>query len=147
MQAADEAYLIGPGPAAQSYLRSDVIVETAVRAGAEAVHPGLRLPGRERRIRARRGGGRPRVDRPTARRDRAHGLEDPARDRDAAGRRSDHSGDDGARDHGRRGVPLGVEIGYPLIIKAAAGGGGKGMKVVRSADERRAGLEAARRQG
>src|ERR1700757_4338840 len=37
---ADEAYLIGPGPAAESYLRGDVVLETAVRAGAEAIHPG-----------------------------------------------------------------------------------------------------------
>src|SRR5207344_2816105 len=37
---ADEAFRIGPGPAAESYLRGDVIVETALRAGAEAIHPG-----------------------------------------------------------------------------------------------------------
>ena len=39
-QVADEAYRIGPGPADESYLLADVIVETALRAGAEAVHPG-----------------------------------------------------------------------------------------------------------
>src|SRR4051812_47500280 len=38
---ADEAYLIGPGPAAQSYLMSETIVRTALRAGADAVHPGF----------------------------------------------------------------------------------------------------------
>ena len=40
VRAADEAYLVGPGPAAESYLRGDVLVDTALRAGAEAIHPG-----------------------------------------------------------------------------------------------------------
>ena len=40
VRAADEAYLVGPGPAAESYLRGDVLVEVALRAGAEAIHPG-----------------------------------------------------------------------------------------------------------
>ena len=55
---ADEAYRIGPGPADESYLRIDVLVETALRAGAEARPPGLRVPRRERRVRARGRGGR-----------------------------------------------------------------------------------------
>ena len=44
-------------------------------------------------------------------------------------------------------VPLGEEIGYPLLIKAAAGGGGKGMKVVDSADEAAQAFESAQREG
>src|SRR5437773_8062332 len=38
---ADDAYLIGPGPAAESYLRAEKIVQTSLRAGAEAIHPGF----------------------------------------------------------------------------------------------------------
>ncbi|MDX6547289.1 MAG: acetyl-CoA/propionyl-CoA carboxylase, biotin carboxylase, biotin carboxyl carrier protein, partial [Gaiellales bacterium] len=41
VERADEAYLIGPGPAAQSYLMSETIIRTALRASAEAVHPGF----------------------------------------------------------------------------------------------------------
>ena len=66
VRAADEAYLIGPGPAAESYLVGERIVEAARRAGADAIHPGLRLSRRERRLRAARartagscGSGRP----------------------------------------------------------------------------------------
>src|SRR6185436_2419137 len=40
VRAADEAYLVGAGPAAESYLRGDVLVDAALRAGAEAIHPG-----------------------------------------------------------------------------------------------------------
>ena len=47
VRAADEAYAVGPGPASQSYLVHDRIVETALRAGADAIHPGYgwRTPG------------------------------------------------------------------------------------------------------
>ena len=127
---ADEAYRIGPGPADESYLRADVIVETALRAGAEAVHPGygflaenaafartveeagltwigpppaaIELMGSKTEARAAmRAAGVPIIP----------GATDPVRTVDEV-------------------VEIGEEIGYPLIIKAAAGGGGKGMELV-----------------
>jgi pyruvate carboxylase len=68
VQVADEAYLVGPGPAAQSYLDEARLLEVAQGADAEAVHPGLRVPRRERRLRARRRPCRARLDRPPRRR-------------------------------------------------------------------------------
>ena len=146
VRAADEAYLVGPGPAAESYLRGDVLVETALRAGAEAVHPGYGFLAENAAFARCRGRG-PHVDRAAARGDRADGLED----RGARGMRAagvpiipgavDPVGSAAAV------VALGDEIGYPLIIKAAAGGGGKGMEIVREPGEAERAFDAATRQG
>jgi acetyl-CoA/propionyl-CoA carboxylase biotin carboxyl carrier protein len=147
VRAADEAYLIGPGPAAESYLRGEVLVETALRAGAEAIHPGygflaenaefarrveqagltwvgpppdaIELMGTKTAARrAMRDAGVPIVP----------GAVDPVQSADDV-------------------VELGDEIGYPMIIKAAAGGGGKGMEIVRAPDEAERAFDAATRQG
>ncbi|HEY7178418.1 MAG TPA: acetyl-CoA carboxylase biotin carboxylase subunit [Gaiella sp.] len=147
VRAADEAYRLGPGPAAESYLRADAVVEVALQAGAAAVHPGygflaenaafarlvedaglawigpppdsIELMGSKTAARAvMRAAGVPIVP----------GAVDPVR-----------TGDEIAQ--------LGEELGYPLIVKAAAGGGGKGMELVHGPEEAVRAFEAATRQG
>ena len=147
VRAADEAYLVGPGPAAESYLRGEVLVETALRAGADAIHPGYGFLAENAEF---------------ARRVEQAGLTWVGPPPDAielmgtktAARRA-------MRDAGVPIVPgavdpvqsaedvveLGDEIGYPMIIKAAAGGGGKGMEIVRAPDEAERAFDAATRQG
>ena len=138
---ADEAYAV------ESYLDAGKLVTTALRAGAEAVHPGygflaenagfaracdearlvwvgppaeaIELMGRKTVAReAMRAAGVPIVP----------GTVEPVRSAAEI-------------------VRLGDELGYPLIVKAAAGGGGKGMKLVRSAEEAERAFESAAREG
>ncbi len=141
-EVADEAYRIGPGPAAESYLLIDVLVETALRAGRRGDPPGLRLPRRERGVRPGGRGRRARLDRPAARGDRADGLEDRGAYRDEGGGRPDHPGrheagrvgrrDRGARRRGR--LPADRQGGGGRRRQGdeagrGAGGGREGLRV------------------
>jgi acetyl-CoA/propionyl-CoA carboxylase biotin carboxyl carrier protein len=147
VRAADEAYLIGPGPAAESYLVGERILDAARQAGAAAIHPGygflaenaafaraveasgltwigppseaIELMGSKTRARAAmREAGVPIIP----------GATDPVETVDEV-------------------LRLGEEVGYPLIVKAAAGGGGKGMKLVGAPDEAERAFESAQREG
>jgi acetyl-CoA/propionyl-CoA carboxylase biotin carboxyl carrier protein len=147
VRAADEAYRLGPGPAAESYLRGELVVDVARRAGAEAIHPGygflaenasfarlvaesglvwigpppgaIELMGSKIEARAAmREAGIPIIP----------GAVEPV---DSVGDVMAHA----------------AEIGYPVLVKAAAGGGGRGMEVVRGREDAERAFEAARRQG
>ena len=147
VRAADEAYLIGPGPAAESYLVGERILDAARQAGAEAIHPGygflaenaafaraveasgltwigppseaIELMGSKTRARtAMREAGVPIIP----------GATDPVETVEEV-------------------LRLGEEVGYPLIVKAAAGGGGKGMKLVARAGRGRARLRVGPARG
>ena len=147
VRVADEAYLIGPGPAVESYLVGERILDAARQAGAEAIHPGYGFLAENAAF--------------------AHAVEaagltwigPPASAIELMGSKTE------ARTAMRKaGVPiipgatdpvetvaevlrLGEELGYPLIVKAAAGGGGKGMKLVGSPEEAERAFESAQREG
>ena len=144
---ADEAFLLGPTPAAESYLAVDRILDAAQRAGAQAVHPGYGFLAENASF--------------------ARGVEDaglvwigppPAAIELMGSKTAARSAMQAA------GVPiipgttdpvgsvdelfsLGDELGYPLLIKAAAGGGGKGMEEVHDPAQAEQAFERARRQG
>jgi acetyl/propionyl-CoA carboxylase alpha subunit len=141
---ADYAYPIGPAPAVQSYLNQDAVLDAARRSGAEALHPGYGFLAENAAFARRCGaagivfvGPSPEAmaqmgDKVAARRLAAAvgvptvpGTPEPVAD-DAAARAA------------------AARIGYPLLIKAAAGGGGKGMRAVRAADDLGAALAQAR---
>jgi acetyl-CoA/propionyl-CoA carboxylase biotin carboxyl carrier protein len=144
---ADEAHALGGLTAAESYLVVDKLLEAAARSGADAVHPGygflaenapfaaaveaaglswigpppaaIELMGSKTRARqAMQAAGVPIIP----------GTTDPVASAEEV-------------------IALGEQIGYPMLIKAAAGGGGKGMKVVASADEAAQAFESAQREG
>ncbi|MSP74359.1 MAG: acetyl-CoA carboxylase biotin carboxylase subunit [Myxococcales bacterium] len=146
VRSADVSVCVGPEPSRESYLRGDAIIEAAKRTGATAIHPGYGFLSENAafaqsvidadltwigpppsaivsmgdKLLARRtvmAAGVPIVP----------GTEDPVTDVDAA-------------------MKLAIEIGFPVMVKASAGGGGKGMRKVDSAKALRAAIETARRE-
>ena len=145
--AADEAYLIGPGPPAESYLQQERIVEVAQRAGAEAVHPGYGFLAENApfaRTVARAGlvwiGPPPEAI-------ELMGSKTAARERIQGAGVAVVPGTIAPVTSAEEVLRLGEELGWPLVIKASAGGGGKGLKVVRGPDEAERAYDSARPEG
>jgi acetyl-CoA/propionyl-CoA carboxylase biotin carboxyl carrier protein len=144
---ADEAFLIGPAPAAESYLKVDRLLEAAVRAGADAVHPGYGFLAENAGFaRAVEEAGLTWVG-PPAQAIELMGSKTRARRLMQEAGVPIIPGTTDPVGSAEEVVALGAELGWPLLIKAAAGGGGKGMEVVRSAGEAARAFETARRQG
>src|SRR3990172_3709274 len=146
VRAADEAVGIGPPPSAQSYLRGDVIIAAAQRVGAEAIHPGYGfLSEREWFARAVREAGLAFVGAP-AEAIAAMGSKTAARLLALAHDVPVVPGTTEALGDAREAAAIAARFGYPVFLKAAAGGGGKGMRVVHGAREIPGALDAARRE-
>ena len=144
---ADEAYLIGPPPAAQSYLNVERIIETARRADAAAVHPGYGFLAENAGFaRACADAGLAWIG-PPPEAIEAMGSKVEARERMKAAGVPIIPGTTEPVETAEEALALGEEIGYPLAIKAASGGGGKGLKVARSPDEVERSYTSARREG
>jgi acetyl-CoA carboxylase, biotin carboxylase subunit len=130
---ADEAYAIGPDQASDSYLRIDKLIDVGRSSGASGVHPGYGFLAENPDFAEACSTAGLTFIGPDARAMRAMGSKTSARDiAVAAGVPVVPGGD----------APEG--IGYPLLVKAVAGGGGKGMRVVCAADELERAVELAR---
>ena len=135
VEMADEAVAIGPAPAAQSYLVIDRIVDACRSTGAEAVHPGYGfLSEREAFAEALKAANITFIG-PTPRAIAARGDKIESKKAAAAAKVSTVPGHLGVIEDPRRAVAIAEEIGFPVMIKASAGGGGKGMRIAYSADE------------
>src|SRR5512133_2393857 len=147
VQVADEAYLVGPGPAAQSYLDQERLLEVAQRAGVEAVHPGYGVLAENAGFaRAVARAGLVWIGPPAEAID-VMGSKTAARERMAAAGVPVVPGTTEPVTSAEEVLRLGDELGWPLAIKAAAGGGGKGLKVVQGPDEAERAFESAQREG
>jgi len=144
---ADEARLIGPGAPAESYLNSERILAAAKASGAEAIHPGYGFLAENAAFaRACEEAGIVWIGPPPAAIE-AMGSKIGARQRmEAAGVPIVPGTTEEIRDVASV-IELGDRYGWPIAIKASAGGGGRGMEVVASAEDAERALETARRQG
>ena len=144
---ADEAYLIGPGPAAQSYLMSETIVRTALRAGADAVHPGFGFLAENAGFaRACAAAGLVFVGPPPDAIE-AMGSKISARETMERAGVPVIPGTNAPVASVEQALEIAEGIGYPVAVKASAGGGGKGIEVAEDAGELERAFESARRQG
>ncbi len=144
---ADEAYCIGPAPSRESYLRIDKILEVARRSGTGAVHPGYGfLAEREEFAQACLDAGIAFIGpRPSA--IAAMGDKMVARNTVTAAGVPVVPGTEGEGGlHDDELIAVAPQVGFPLLIKATAGGGGKGMREVRSAADLPLLIQSARRE-
>ena len=143
VRAADTAVHIGPAAPGESYLRIDRLIEAAQQTGAELVHPGYGfLAERAAFAEAVKVAGLTFVG-PPASAIRAMGDKTEARRRMREAGVPIVPGMSAPLTEPSTAAALAEEIGYPVLVKAAAGGGGKGMRVVQAAAELSGALEAA----
>ncbi|MDB5700574.1 MAG: acetyl/propionyl/methylcrotonyl-CoA carboxylase subunit alpha [Sphingomonadales bacterium] len=144
---ADEAVHIGPSPAAQSYLLADKIIEACKATGAEAVHPGYGfLSERTSFAQALADNGIAFIGPPIGA-IAAMGDKIESKKLAKAAGVSVVPGFVGEIDSTEHAVEIAGGIGYPVMMKASAGGGGKGMRLAWSEQDVREGFEATKREG
>jgi acetyl-CoA carboxylase biotin carboxylase subunit len=144
---ADEAYHIGPSPSKDSYLNIDKILEVAKKSGAEAIHPGYGFLSESPEFaRAVKKAGLTFIG-PTVENILAMGDKLASRELMKKAKVPTVPGSDGAisdADHAKKEAD---KIGYPVILKASAGGGGKGIRVVHDPKELPAAFRACQSEG
>jgi propionyl-CoA carboxylase alpha subunit len=144
VEMADEAVLIGPPPAAESYLVIEKIVDACKTTGAEAVHPGYGfLSEREAFPKALAAAGIVFIG-PNPKAIAAMGDKIESKKAAAKAKVSTVPGHLGVIADEQQAVKIADEIGYPVMIKASAGGGGKGMRIAHSKAEVAEGFARAR---
>ena len=146
VKAADEAIYLGAAPASESYLDGAKIIAAAQRTNCDALHPGYGFLSENADFAAACAaagiifiGPEPDVIRPLGLKNDARKIAADAGLQIVPG----YDGSDQSNENLRTEI---LKLGFPVLIKAAAGGGGKGMRVVQAADEIDAALESARRE-
>ena len=145
---ADEAYLLGPGPASESYLAIDKLIEAVERSGAEAVHPGYGFLAENATFAAALEERGITFIGPPASAIEAMGSKTRARELMAkAGVPIVPGTTEPVRTLDEARKVIEKTIGYPVAVKAAGGGGGKGFRVAESEDKLQDAFEGSSREG
>lgn len=144
---ADEAYHIGPSPSKESYLNYEKILEVAQQAGVDAIHPGYGFLSENTFFaRACKKAGITFIG-PTPENIESMGDKLSAKALMKKAGVPTVPGSDGGVDSIEEAQAIAEKIGLPIIIKASAGGGGKGMRVVREMSELESAFRACRSEG
>jgi acetyl-CoA carboxylase biotin carboxylase subunit len=141
---ADEAHPIGPAPATESYLNFSKILEVAKRSGADAIHPGYGFLSENAKFAQACADAGVKFIGPTAAAMQAMGSKTRARQAMEKAGIPFVPGTSRGLDSVEQAVQVAERIGYPIMLKAAAGGGGKGMRLVHEQKDLAAALEAAK---
>jgi propionyl-CoA carboxylase alpha chain len=143
VEMADEAVCIGPAPAAKSYLSIDNLIEAIKATGADAVHPGYGFLSEKAAFASAVAAAGATFIGPSP--EAIHMMGDKIESKKLASKAgvSTVPGFLGVIHSGEEAVQVARKVGYPVMIKAAAGGGGKGMRVARSDKEVTEGFERA----
>lgn len=144
---ADEAVCIGPPPGTESYLNMAAIIAACEITGAQAIHPGYGFLSENANFVQIIEDHDLTFIGPTAEHIRVMGDKITAKDTMKALGVPCVPGSDGGVPDLETALKIGAEFGYPVIIKATAGGGGKGMKVANSAEEMKSAFQTARAEG
>lgn len=134
-QLADEAICIGPAPSSESYLNMEQIISATIVSGADAIHPGFGFLSENDRFAALCEQCHIIFIGPTADVIRKLGNKSNARNTMIAAGVPVIPGSKEPLYHAEEALPIAEEVGYPVIVKAAFGGGGKGMRVAYHQDE------------
>ncbi|WP_321394639.1 acetyl/propionyl/methylcrotonyl-CoA carboxylase subunit alpha [Emcibacter sp.] len=143
---ADEAVHIGAPEAANSYLKGDLLIEVAKRTGAQAIHPGYGFLSENAEFAEACAAAGIVFIGPSADSIRAMGLKDRAKELMQAAGVPVVPGYQGEEQGPEFLKQQADEIGYPVLIKAVAGGGGKGMRLVKASEEFLSSLESCQRE-
>ncbi len=144
VEMADEALHIGPAAAAESYLIIDKIIEACKQSGADAVHPGYGFLSERREFAERLKAEGITFIGPPPNAIEAMGDKITSKKIAAEANVSTVPGHMGLIDDAEHAIKIASEIGYPVMIKASAGGGGKGMRIAWNDDEAREGFERSK---
>jgi acetyl-CoA carboxylase biotin carboxylase subunit len=141
---ADEAYPIGAAAAAESYLNIPKILDVAKRSGADAIHPGYGFLSENAKFAQACADAGVKFIGPTAAAMEAMGSKTRARQAMEKAGVPFVPGTSRGVTSAEETEQMAARIGYPVMLKAAAGGGGKGMRLVQAAEQLKSSLEAAR---